>query len=121
MSHEKSLRACDLAHFTGSAHWFRHPLNRSITYTDGARHVAEAGGAFWLLDVIVVHQLDPGLRRRRFQVWTLKVAADRSARLVCEDGDGNVVATQDIPFTDFPLEEITLFLQNGVILLPSEY
>ncbi len=75
----KTLRASDLAQFTGSECWYRHPLNRSITYTDGAQYVAEAGGAYWLLDAIVSHQHDARVRAEPFQVWTLKVAADRSA------------------------------------------
>ncbi len=116
-----SLRAADLDQFTGSEHWYRHPLYPSITYTDGAHHVAEAGGAFWLLDVIVSHQHDARVRRHEFQVWTLKVAADRTGTVTCEDGDGAVITTQSIPFTDFPLQEVTLWLQNAVIFLPSEY
>lgn len=115
------LRASDLLKFTGSEHWYRHPLSRSITYTDGARYVAEAGGAYWLLDAIVSHQLDPRVRAEQFQVWVLKVAEDRSAVLSCEDGDHHCVTSQAISFTDFPLPEITLWLTNGVIFLPSEY
>ena len=46
---------------------------------------------------------------------------DRSATLTCEDGNRNAVFTKAIPFTDFPLEEITLYFAHGVILLPSEY
>jgi hypothetical protein len=121
MSSEKSLRASDLAQFTGSEHWYRHPLSNTITYTDGARHVAATGGADWLLDAIVSHQLDPHVRRKSFQSWTLKVAPDRSARLVCADGSGKLVVTQAIRFTDFPLPEITLWLKDDVIFLPSEY
>lgn len=115
------LRASDLLQFTGSEHWYRHPLAPSITYTDGARYVAEAGGAYWLLDAIVSHQLDPRVRAEQFQVWVLKVAQDRSAVLICEDGDHNNVTSQAVSFTDFPLPEITLWLTNGVIFLPSEY
>jgi hypothetical protein len=117
----KTLRASDLAQFTGSECWYRHPLCPSITYTDGAQYVAEAGGAYWLLDAIVSHQLDRRVNREPFQVWTLKVTASRSATLCCKDGDGYVVAVQKIAFTDFPLEEIELWLQNDVIFLPSEY
>jgi hypothetical protein len=115
------LRASDLAQFTGSECWYRHPLNRSITYTDGAQYVAEAGGAYWLLDAIVSHQHDARVLAEPFQVWTLKVADDRSALLICEDGDHGLVTSQVIEFTDFPLTEITLWLQNSVIFLPSEY
>jgi hypothetical protein len=32
-----------------------------------------------------------------------------------------LVARQAIAFTEFPLSEITLWLQNDVIFLPSEY
>lgn len=117
----QTLRASDLAHFTGSEHWYHHPLRPSITYTDGAHYVAEAGGAYWLLDAIVSHQHDAQVRATAFQVWTLKVSADRTALLTCEDGDHGLVTTQAIAFTDFPLPEITLWLQHGVIFLPSEY
>ena len=39
----------------------------------------------------------------------------------CDDGDGNVVYEKPIPFTDFPLSEITFYFTDDVILLPSEY
>jgi len=28
---------------------------------------------------------------------------------------------QAIPYTDFPLEEMKIWVQNGVMMLPSEY
>lgn len=121
MSAAKTLRAADLDQFTGSEHWYRHPLAPHITYTDGAQHVAETGGAYWLLDAIVSHQCVHSVRNEPFQVWTLKVEEDRSAMLSCKDGDGYVVAVQKIAYTDFPLPEIELWLQNDVIFLPSEY
>jgi hypothetical protein len=49
------------------------------------------------------------------------VREDRSATLTCGDGDGNIVRTQQIAFTDFPLDEATLWFANGVIYLPSEH
>ena len=39
----------------------------------------------------------------------------------CDDGNGNIVFSKRIPFTDFPLSEITLYYVNNTILLPSEY
>ena len=38
-----------------------------------------------------------------------------------QDSNGNVVYTQEIPFTDFPLDEVKLYFANNVIHLPSEY
>lgn len=121
MSAAKTLCASDLDQFTGSEHWYRHSLCPAIIYTDGAAYVAEAGGAYWLLDAIVSHQCERSVRNEPFQVWTLDVADDRSATLCCKDGDGYVVAVQKIAFTDFPLPRIELWLQNDVIFLPSEY
>lgn len=56
-----------------------------------------------------------------FQVWRLKVNADTSAELLCEDGNDNVVHRKQIPYTDFPGEGITLWFTDNTILLPREY
>ena len=53
---EKTLKAKDLDQFTGTGHWYRHGLVRTILFTDGAKHVADAGGAYWLLDEIAIAQ-----------------------------------------------------------------
>jgi hypothetical protein len=99
-----------------------HPFMRKLLYTDGAKYVAEKGGAYWLLDEIAFAQRDhKRVAAEAFQLWTLRVHPDRTATLTCEDGSGNAVFTKAIPSTDFPLEELTLYFANGVILLPSEY
>jgi len=51
----------------------------------------------------------------------MNVHADRTATLVCEDGNSNAVYKKEIEFTDFPLDTIALYLTNDVMLLPSEY
>ena len=102
--------------------WFRHSINRSILYTEGAQHVAEHGGAYWLLDEIALIQpYDKNVAAEEFQVWTLKVRPDQTATLACDDGNGNVVFSKEIQYTDFPLETIKLYFANNVIHLPSEY
>jgi hypothetical protein len=124
-----TLKAEDLARFAGgTSTWWRHPVNRAVTYTDGAKHVAEAGGAFWLLDEIALIQpFDARVKAEEFQVWTLKVnAADSSALLTCGDGGkhgqaNRIVYRKRIPWTDFPLPEITLWFAGGVIYLPCEH
>jgi hypothetical protein len=49
---EHKLTAGDLMQFTGSEHWYRHGLARALLFTDGAKYVADRGGAYWLLDEI---------------------------------------------------------------------
>ena len=118
----KSFNKADLAQFTGSEHWYRHNLVRKVAYTDGAKYVAQAGGAYWLLDEIAFRQLDESkVASEEFQVWVLRVKDDHTAMLTCEDGNKNVVYTKELTFTDFPLDEIMLWFTNNVILLPSEY
>lgn len=116
-----NLNAEDLDQFTGSEQWYRHSLVRSITYTDGAKYVADHGGAYWLLDEIALAQkFSAAVKAEPFQVWKLTVN-DRRGLLTCDDGNGNVVYTTPIPFTDFPLTEIKFYFTDNVILLPSEY
>jgi hypothetical protein len=118
----KTLSKSDIAQFAGSENRYRHGINRNIAYTDGARHVAEHGGAYWLLDEIAIIQpYNKRVAAEEFQVWKLTVQPDRSVTLTCDDGDGNIVFTKQIEYTDFPLDEITLYFANRVIHLPSEY
>lgn len=118
----KSLTKSDLRHFTGSEYWYRHPFMRSVLFTDGAKYVADHGGAYWLLDEIVFAQKRiPALAAEAFQLWKLKVNPDKTGILTCENGDCHTVFSQPLDYTDFPLEEITLYFTNQVILLPSEY
>jgi hypothetical protein len=116
----KTLTEADLSHFTGSEHWYRHGLC-TVLFTDGAKYVADAGGAYWLLDEIALAQgFEKAVAAEEFQVWKLTVK-DSAAVLTCEDGNYNTVFSKNIEFTDFPLPEITFYFTNNTILLPSEY
>lgn len=70
---------------------------------------------------LLANVLEPRVAAEEFQVWKLTVRQDRSAALTCEDGNGHVVFAKEIPFTDFPLDEITLWFANDTIYLPSEH
>lgn len=122
MSEQPVLNEADLAQFTGTEQWYQHPLG--ILYTDGVRHVAQQGGAYWLIDAIASWQLEPDVRDdsmlQEIQFWKLVVNEDRSAVLTCERDTDDVAVTQSIPLTDFPLRSIRLFLEDGVLMLPSE-
>ena|ERR1700674_369426 len=117
----KTLTESDLRQFSGTEQWYRHGLVRKVLYTDGAKHVADAGEAYWLLDEIAFAQHEKKIAAEAFQVWKLAVYGDSSASLTCEDGNGNEVFRKIIEYTDFPLPEITLWFTDNTILLPSEY
>lgn len=121
MPNAAKLTEAELRQFTGSEHWYRHPLNRNVLYTDGGKHVADEGGAYWLLDAIALAQLTiQAVAGEEFQSWRLRVRPDQTATLTCEDGNYNTVYTQEIPYTDFPVPEVVLWLENNTIYLPSE-
>lgn len=120
-----------LGQFTGTHDYYLH-WTRKLTHTDGVQYLAENAGAHWLVDAIASYQTWPTLARdpelSRFQVWELRVNADRSADLLCRADTGRPDAIhQHIEFTDFPLDEVKFFVAAGgpqgtrVLMLPSEY
>ena len=117
------LSDTDLRQFSrGTVNYYRHAINRNVLFTDGAKYVADEGGAYWLLDEIAVSQRHhKALRGQPFQVWKLEVRPDQSATLRVEDGNYNLLFEKDIEFTDFPVAEIVLWFSNYVIYLPVEH
>ena len=126
-----TLTESDLWQFTGTEHWYRHALVRNVSFTDGAKYLADHAGAYWLLDIIAIAQEhDKGVKAEPFQVWTLKVHDNHKGTVTCDDGNGKALYRQDLDYTDFPLPEMKLYccadgvLGQGidrVILVPSEY
>src|ERR1700719_3367107 len=53
---DNSLDPEIVSQFHGSEHWYRHGLVPTILFTDGAKYVADAAGAYWLLDEIALAQ-----------------------------------------------------------------
>jgi len=118
-SKNEILDIISYAHGTEAYHKFSSRANFPVV-TDGVIAIAEAAECYWLLDIIGSNQtnklLDPN-----FQVWKLVVNQDNGTAVVSGYNDATLIVTQNIPFTDFPLDEFKLFLMDGVILLPSEH
>ncbi len=112
----------ELRQFTGTERY--HKTNFRTLSTDGVVYLAKEAGCFWLLDIVdSVQNKITG----EFAVIDLKVRENQSANVKIHNGFSPKEAAymvfheRNIPFTDFPLKEIQLYFQNGVILLPSEY
>ncbi len=110
-----------LSYFTGTEQYYR--ISRQHLLTDGAKYLADSAGAYWLMDAIASHLAEIGTADW-FVLVRMKVV-DSAALMIYEAGNGNEHARQAIPFTDFPLDEITVYCcwdgEHWVLMLPSEY
>ncbi len=125
----KTQLEINLKQFIGTTQY--HRTGFKTLATDGAKYLAEEASAYWLLDII-----DSVAPFNDFAICKLTVTEDekgRRGKVLIDSGHDpkeekenyQLFHTQDIPFTDFPLDEITLYIQDSehgpVILLPSEY
>jgi len=89
--------------------------------TDGVKLMAEMCEAQWLLTEIFFMAHDTKVKGKDFVVFKL-ILSGTSAKLQAEDGNYHKLASMDIPFTDFPLEEgIILYWCDNILLLTTEY
>lgn len=110
-----------LTHFTGTEKYYR--ISQRYLITDGVKYLADQAQAYWMVDAVVSHLHEIGTND-----WFVLVKAqvkDSAALMLYEDGNGRELARQFIPFTDFPLDSISLYAcwdsEHWVIMLPSEY
>lgn len=118
---EASAIRAALPSFVGTTEYHRHWSG--MRFTDGVKFVADEAKAYWLLDVVASWQpealRDPWLRE--FQLWELFVKPDQTATVVCSRDSEDVAFRQQVEHTDFPLEYVKLYVEGGVMLLPSEH
>ncbi len=100
------------------------PLFPNTVMTDGVKWLCEQARCYWLMDIIASYQprcqKDPTLKDIQF--WTLKVENSKGI-ITCERDSNDVAFSQKIPYTDFPMEEIKIWVERGnymVAMLPSE-
>jgi len=120
----------NMAQAIGTSQYIKH-FTGLLVFTDGINQLRQDADAFWLVDIIASHQIKH--RNKPFQVWELKVNDDKSAVVTMkEDSNTPVLVRQEIPYTDFPLDNIKLWVEEGgygdmdnwtaclVLMLPSE-
>ena len=112
----------DLIQFTGTEHYYRY---YDLLLTDGAYYLAEKAACFWLMDAIWAHaHSERWLSKEDFITCKLSVC-NSMGELTFDDGNRNILASQHIPYTDFPLDTIQLFIVRQetqfVVMLPGEY
>ena len=115
------LDTLTLSQFTGTSAYYR--ISRRHLLTDGTKYLAEKGACFWMMDAVASHLCEIGTEDW-FVLIRVQVSEGRAV-MIYEDGNGLEHARQAIPYTDFPLSEITLYAcwdqEHWVIMLPGEY
>jgi len=114
----------DLAHFSGTERYRRHSiLFPNLLLTDGCLYLAKEAQCFWLFDIIGSILRLPEIKKEGFFVAKIKKEENR-ATFTADDGNGNILYTQFIGWTDFPLPEYSFYVHLGddwVACLKSEY
>lgn len=118
----------NMAQAIGTERYIRCNLWEYLVFTDGVDHLRQDADAFWLVDAIASYRI-----KDEFQAWTLTVNLEtKIGNLICTDGNGKELARRNIEYTNFPLSEITFFVEQGgygsednwteclVLMLPSE-
>ena len=116
----------DLKQFIGSITYTRFsPLFPNVVLTDGAKYLADECGAYWFMDMIASHlpSLPP---EENWAIAILTVDDGKGLFTLANDSPATkIYAMQGINYTDFPLDEVKLYViregDEWVILLPSEY
>lgn len=110
-----------LAHFVGTERYYR--LTPNAVLTDGTKYLAEAAGAFWLMDAVASYL--PQFSGRQDFIVAKLVRTGSQAELTLDDGNGRVLERQHIEYTDFPMQTFQLYACWGgeywVLMLCSEY
>ena len=111
-----------LAQFIGTTQYYFNPLYPWLKYTDGVQYFAEnaGGGAYWFLDIVGT-ELHQYARRLKFLTVDLTVNQGQTAKIVVTDGNDHELFEKLIEWTDCPAGTWRFFLQQGVLMLTSEY
>lgn len=130
-----ALLASDLAKvYTGTEHWHHLPnLRPALQYTDGIRALANEAGCYWLLETIAMQAIDQPKFQRGLWIVRMTSRPDNSGlveigfdtigngKMINEYGEPSADYSEEIPFTDFPEGVFEFYIENGIMLLKSEY
>lgn len=115
----------NLKQFHGTEEYHKHlfPGKSPILLTDGCKYVRDDLESNWLFDAILTYQDHKALRGVNFQIWELKhLLKDFTWLLTCREDTGKkALISQSIEFSDFPIDNIKIWVVDKVAILPSEY
>ena len=107
----------ELQQYYGTEKYYR--LNFTpIVATDGVKAFADKGGAYWAVDEMCVRAVQ---LRQPFLAVTITSKKNSKAIITYEDGNGNQLKQDKVPWTDLEAGTYEFFITDNVIMLTSEY
>ena len=107
----------------GEDNLYPHLLGR-FYFTTEVLELARQLDATWLIDLIALQQRAPQLQEARNleanQFWNLTFQPNNSAILTCSC-HGQIILTRRLNQTDFPQDDIQLYLYNRILMLAEQY
>lgn len=104
-----------LKHFTGTEMFYYIPILRT-RFTDGLKYLANAADCYWLITDTSVIAKSLMNRSKWVTIDFKRMSAEKQdvtgyeAEIIYSDGNDNVLETHRYNTTDFPLDELRLFL-----------
>jgi len=112
----EDLKSC------GTEHYYRTTFMKDFVVTDGVNIMFEKLQCYWVGDIVASYI--PTIMKLDSFFSVKVIVNDSKAIFTIDDGNGNILVTQDIPYTDLK-QNLKMFLQydeqNFVLMLPSEY
>lgn len=107
-------------HRNGSITFYPHMIS-PFYYSDGIKRLARDCRIFWLISLIIDLQKNRYLYLEKIQVWELSRLNGNSFEIIVFDENNRRIASQNVPFADFKLDQVTLLLVDYCLLLPNEF
>lgn len=105
----------ELTDFIGTEYYYKYG---NIVLTDGVATACDKFRCFWLADVVASYQ---PITNEYMQVWECERGKGNKFKVMCTDGNDNILRVQYIEFSDLEGDKITFWLVDGVLMLPAEY
>jgi len=112
----------DLDQHTHVSNAYSHHMFDDILYSEGANMLVTKANAYWLIDQIIMAQLEYHMQPYylAYQTWTLESNEDNRGALSCVVAGEEVYRKRYDTYT-FPLDKVVLIHENDVVMLPSEH
>ena len=94
-----------------------HDYENGYKFTEGVYDIATYEDCFWLLDLILDHQINLNFEN---QIWHFKRTHQESFTLTCKNKEGYKLAEIENLQTNFYFDDLTIIKKDKMFCLPIE-